>query len=160
MQNLRRETLLLAQQSQQQMLGPDMLVVQALRFFGAVSQNPFAFMAQRKIDRRRNLLPDCGMPFDLLSDGIHGRVRPQESIGQLFIFPQEPEKQMLGLDVRAAELACLVPGEEDDAPRLFRVTLKHVVWLPPLALELYTIPTLLKILSALFPLQNESHDRY
>jgi len=63
--------------------------------------------------------------FDLLSDGIHGRMGPQKPIRKLLIFSQEAEKQMLGLDVRAAELAGLIPGEEDNAPRLFRVSLKH-----------------------------------
>jgi hypothetical protein len=75
---------------------------------------------------------------------------PQKSIRKLLIFSQEAEKQMLGLDVRAAELAGLIPGEEDNAPRLFRVSLKHVVWLPPSGADL-----LFKILSGLFPLQNE-----
>ncbi len=135
-QNFGRKALLFPQQAQQQMLRADVLVIQALGFFGAIRQHTLALMAQRKIDRRRNFLPDRGVPFDLLSDGIHGRVRPQKPVGQLLIFTQEPEQKMLGFDVRAAELARFVPCEEDNAPRLFRITLKHLVWVLPLALDL------------------------
>ena len=130
-QNLRGETLLFAQEAEQQMLRADVLVVQTLSFFGAIGEDALALVAERKIDRSRNLLANRGVTFDLLPDGIDGRVRPQKPIRQLFVFPQEAEQQMLGLDVGAAKLARLVPGEENYAPRLFRVTLKHLVWILP-----------------------------
>ena len=44
LQNLRRKALLLAQQSQQQMFGPDVLVSQPLGFFGCVRQHPLALV--------------------------------------------------------------------------------------------------------------------
>ena len=70
MQDLGREALLFAQQAQQQMLGADVLVVEPLGFLGAVGQHALALVAERQVDRRRNLLANGGVPFDLLADGI------------------------------------------------------------------------------------------
>jgi hypothetical protein len=86
--------------------------------------------------------------FNLLSNGIDGRVRPQKPICELLIFPQEAEQEMLRLDVRAAELAGLVPCEENYAPGFFRVTLKHLVWILPYSTTLY-----LKILAGRLRMQ-------
>ena len=46
-------------------------------------------------------------------------------LASCFVFPQQAEQQMLGLDIRAAELAGLIPREEDNPPRFFRITFKH-----------------------------------
>ena len=124
-QNLGGEALLFAQQAQQQVLGADVLVVEPLGLFGAIRQHALALVAQRQIHRSGNLLANGGVPFDLLADGFHRRVRTQEAVGQRLVFPQQAQQQVFGLDVRAAELAGLVAREEDHPPRLFRVTLKH-----------------------------------
>ncbi len=124
-QNLGGEALLFAQQAQQQVLGADVLVIQPLGLFRAISQHALALVAQRQIDRSGNLLADRGVPFDLLADGFHGGVRPQEAVGQRLILAQQPQQQVLGLDVRAAELAGLVPREEDYSSRFLRIALKH-----------------------------------
>ena len=118
-QDLGGKAFLFAQQAEQQVLGADVLVVQPLGFFGAVSQHALALVAQRQIDRSRNLLPDRGVPFDLLADGIDRGVRAQEPVGQRLIFAQQAQQQMLGLDVRAAELARLIPREKDYPALLF-----------------------------------------
>ena len=132
MQDFGGETLFFAQQAEQQVLRADVLVIQPFGFFGAVGQNTLAFVAERKIDRSGNLLANRGVAFDLFPDGIDGRVRPQKPVRQLLVFSQEPEQQMLRLDIRAAELAGLVSREEDDAPRFFRVALEHSVMGSPL----------------------------
>ena len=124
-QNLGREALLFAQQAQQQVFGADVLVVQAFGLFRAIGQHALALVAQRQIHRSGNLLADGGVPFDLLADGFHRRVRPQEAVGQRLILPQQSQQQMFGLDIRAAELAGLVPREEDYSSRFLRVALKH-----------------------------------
>ena len=63
--------------------------------------------------------------FDLLADRFDGGVRAQEAVRQRLVLAQQSEQQVLGLDVRAAELAGLVPGEEDHPSRLLRVSFKH-----------------------------------
>src|ERR1700720_1818155 len=49
----------------------------------------------------------------------------QETIGQGFIFPQKPQKQVLSFDVGRTELAGLIARKEDDAPGFLRIALKH-----------------------------------
>src|SRR5258708_39302187 len=49
----------------------------------------------------------------------------QETIGQGLVFAQEPEKQMLSLDIRRPELAGFVACEKYDAPRFLRIAFKH-----------------------------------
>src|SRR5229473_3556836 len=69
MQNFGGEALLFTQQSQQKMLGSKVLVRKALSLLGSVCQNPLALVAQRVIDRGRDLLPDRGVPLNLLEIG-------------------------------------------------------------------------------------------
>jgi hypothetical protein len=57
-------------------------------------------------------------------------VRAQETIGQGFIFAQEPEQEMLGLNIRRPKLACFVARKKYYAPGFLRVTFKHDA-LPP-----------------------------
>ena len=118
MQDFGGEALLFAQQAQQQMLGADVLVVQPLGFFGAIGQHALALMAERQIHGGGNLLANRGVSFDLLANRFHRGVRTQEPVGQRLVFAQQPEQQVFGLDVRAAELAGLVPREEDDPSAL------------------------------------------
>ena len=110
---------------EQQVLGADVLVVQPLGFFRAVRQHALAFVAERQIDRSGNLLPNGGVALDLLADGFHGRVRPEKTVGQRLVFPQQAQQQMFGFDIRTAELAGFVAGEEDHPPGLLRITFKH-----------------------------------
>ncbi len=124
-QNLGGEALLLAQQPEQQVLGADVLVVEPLGLLGAVGQNALALVAERQIHRGGNLLANRGVRFNLLANRFDGGVRPQEPVRQRLVFAQQPEQQVLGLDVGAAELAGLVPREEDHPSRLFRVSFKH-----------------------------------
>ena len=90
-QNLGGEALLFAQQAQQQVLGADVLVVQALGFFGPISQDALALVAQRQVHGGGNLFANRGVAFDLLADGFDRRVRPQKPVGQRLIFPQQAQ---------------------------------------------------------------------
>ncbi len=124
-QDLRREALLFPEQAEQQVLGSDVLVVQALGFLRAIGQHALALMAERQVHGSRDLLADGGVPLDLLADRIDLRSRPQEAVCQSLVLAQQAEQQVLGLDVGAAELAGLVSREEDDPSGLFRVSFKH-----------------------------------
>src|SRR6266536_2272014 len=50
----------------------------------------------------------------------------QETVGQGFVFAEQSQEQVLGLNIRRAELAGFVPREKDDAPCFFRITLEHI----------------------------------
>ena len=50
----------------------------------------------------------------------------QKTIGESFVLAQESQEQVLGLYIRRAELAGLVPREEYDSSCLFRITLEHI----------------------------------
>src|ERR1700733_11343483 len=112
------------------MLGPNMPVREALRFFRGISQHALALVAEREIHRSRDFLSNRGVSLDLLADRFHRGVRTQKSISQGFIFAQEPQQQVLGLYIRRPELACFVARKEDHAPGFLRVTFKHNA-LPP-----------------------------
>src|SRR5580658_8016572 len=107
------------------MFGADVAVRQALGFLRGVGEHALALVAERKVDRGRNLLADRGMAFDLLSDGFDRGVRPQETVGEGFVFAQESEKQVLSLDIRRPELAGFVACEKNDASGFLRVAFKH-----------------------------------
>ena len=125
MQNLSGKAFFFAQQSQKQVLGPNVLMRKTLGFFGGIRQHALAFVAQRKIDGSRDLLADRGVTFDLLPDRFDRGVGAQKAVGQGLIFAQQPEQQMFGLNIRRAKLAGLVPRKEDDAPGFLRVAFKH-----------------------------------
>ena len=72
------------------------------------------------------------MSFYLLSDGFNRCVGAQEAVGQSLIFPEQTEKQVFCLYIRATELAGFVTRKEDDPSRLFCISLKHKLGLDSL----------------------------
>src|SRR5215831_12114049 len=50
---------------------------------------------------------------------------PKETIGQVPVFAQQTQKQVLSLDRHAAYIAGLIASKEDHAPRSFGVSFKH-----------------------------------
>src|SRR5882762_9265305 len=112
------------------MLSADVAVRKAFRFFRSISQDALALIAQRKIHRGRDLLPNRGVTFDLLADGFNRGVGAQESISQGLVFAQEPQQQVLGFYIRRPELAGFVARKENYAPGFLRITFKHNA-LPP-----------------------------
>jgi hypothetical protein len=52
-------------------------------------------------------------------------MRAQEAVGQSLVFAQQAQQQVLGLDIRRAKLAGLVPREEDHATRLLCIAFEH-----------------------------------
>src|ERR1019366_3167243 len=62
----------------------------------------------------------------LFADGRKTQAPLVENLGsETFFFAQQAQQQMLGLNIRRAELAGLVPRKEDDAPGFLRVAFKH-----------------------------------
>src|SRR5690348_17578121 len=102
-----------------------MLVLEPFRLYGGEVLNAAALLAERNVNGSGNAFAHRDARFDFFADGFDGAVRAQEAIRESFVFAEKPEQQMLGLDVRAAILAGLVPREEDYAPGLFCVALKH-----------------------------------
>ena len=126
MQDLRREGFLLPQQTQQEVFGADVLVGQPLRFFGRARQHALALLAQRQVDRGRNLFPNRRSPLDLLADRLNRGVGgAQEAVGKGFVFAEQAEQEVLGLNVGTSKLTCFVAGEEDHAAGLLGITLEH-----------------------------------
>src|ERR1019366_341087 len=107
------------------MLGSNVLVRKALSLLGSVSQNPLALVAQREIDRGRELLPDSNVSFKLLADGLDRGMRTQESEGERFVFAQKSQQQVLRLYARRTELTGLGARKDDDASCFLRVPFKH-----------------------------------
>ena len=121
-----RDRALFAQDAEQQVFGADVVVQQAVRFFGRELQHPLGFGAERDFDGRRHLLAEDGPPFDLFPDVLEGQVRAGKNAArQSFAFTNQPEQQVLGLNRDRAELARLVSGEEQNATRSFSVAFEH-----------------------------------
>src|SRR5437879_7990304 len=89
------------------MLGANVLVTEALRFFRRHIQNALALRAERHFDGSRYALADSDAGFDLLAYRFDRALLAQETVGQGLVLAHQAEQQMLGLDVRAAILTGL-----------------------------------------------------
>src|SRR5713101_3960372 len=90
-QSLCRARALLAQKSEQKMLGADVPVSHALGFFRAIRQHAFAFVAQRKIDRSTG----CRRGFmgpDLRFERRYSLFRPKQTQRKGMILMEQPEE--------------------------------------------------------------------
>ena len=84
--DFRRDALFLAQDSQQQMLGSDMPMIQPFCFFGGIGENAFALVRKRQIDGRRNFLTNGRPAFNFLADTLDRGMIPKKTIRQILIF--------------------------------------------------------------------------
>ena len=111
---------------EQQVLGPDVVVQQAVGFLGGVLQDALGFGAEGDFDRGRDLLAKHGPAFDFLANAFEGEVRAgEDAAGQTLALANQSEEQVLGLNRDAAELTRLVPREEKNPPRSFRIAFEH-----------------------------------
>src|SRR5262249_24153250 len=121
---------LLAEDAEEQVLGADVVVQEAVRFFGRKLQNALGFRAERNLDRGRDLLADHRSSFDFLPDVLERQMRAREDpAGQPFAFADESQEEVLGLNGDAAELTGLVPSEEEHSSGPFRVPFEHPAYL-------------------------------
>ena len=63
--------LLLAEYSQEDVLGPDVVVDEPFRLLGGERQNPLGFRGERNLDGGRNLIADDDAALDLLANALH-----------------------------------------------------------------------------------------
>ncbi len=108
------------------MLGADVVVQQPIGFLGGKLQHALGFRAERNLDRGRDLLAKHRAAFDFLADVLEREVRAREDAArQPFTFADQAEKEMLGLNGDAAELAGLITGEEENPSRPFCIAFEH-----------------------------------
>ena len=100
MQNFGSEAFLFAQQTQEQVLGANVLMGETFRLFRGIGEHALTLIAQRQIDGGRYLLANGGVAFDLFPNGFDRRMLPEEPIGERLVFAKESEQQVLGLNVR------------------------------------------------------------
>src|ERR1700720_1588354 len=114
------------------MLGADVLVPQALRFFRRHVKYALALRVERHFDGCGDALANGDTGFDLFAYRFDRALLAQETVGQRFVLAHQAEQQMLRLDVRAAVLAGFVPRKEYDPTRFLCVAFEHVSSLLPL----------------------------
>jgi len=62
------------------MLGADVLVAEALRFFRRIGEDALALVRKGQVDAGWDRIANDGMAFDLLADGFHGSMGVQEAV--------------------------------------------------------------------------------
>src|ERR1700676_5684176 len=90
------------------MLGADVLVAQALRFFRRHVKYALALRAERYFDGSGDALADGDTGFDLFAYRFDRALLAQETVGQGFVLAHQAEQQMLRVVGRAAMLAGFV----------------------------------------------------
>ncbi len=96
-QDGRRHGAFLAEDAQEQVLGPDVVVQQTIGFFSRVLEDALGFSAEGNFYGGGDFLAKDRSPLDFLPDAFQGEVRPRENpAGQSLAFPYEAQQQMLG----------------------------------------------------------------
>ena len=117
---------LFAQDAEQQVLGADVAVQEAVGFFGGVLEHALGLAAEGDLDRGRHLLAEDRPPFDFLADALEGEVRAlEDAAGQPLAFADQAQQEVLRLDGDAPELAGLVAREEENPTCPFCVAFEH-----------------------------------
>ena len=117
---------LFAQDAEQQVLGADVVVQQPVGFLGGALEDALGLGAERNFDRGRDLLAEDRPTFDFLADVLEGEVRASKNPArQPFSFANQAEKEVLGLNRDAPELAGLISGKEENPSRPFRIAFEH-----------------------------------
>src|SRR5207244_2581923 len=121
-----RHRSLFAEDPEEEVLGADVVVEQAVGFFGRKLQHPFGFGAERNLHGRGDLLPEHRAAFDFLPDILEREVGPRKNpAGQSLSLADQPEQQVLGLNRNAPELAGFVASEEEYSSSPFGVPFEH-----------------------------------
>src|SRR4051812_39888588 len=108
------------------MFGADVVMEETVGFLGGELQDALGLRAERDLDRGRDLLAEHRATFDFLADIFERQMRSREDPArQPFTFPDQTEKEMLGLNRDTAELAGLITGEEQNPSRPFCIAFEH-----------------------------------
>src|SRR5205814_4100652 len=92
---------------------------------GRISENAFALIVKRQIDRRRNLIANCRTPFDLLANAFDGGEITKKTARQILVFANQAEQHVFGFYGPASKLTGFIASEEYDAAGSFRIPFKH-----------------------------------
>ena len=113
-QDARGDALVLAHESEQDVLGADVVVAEAQRL--AQRQLEHLLRARRERDLAGgDLLTGADDPHDLRADALDGDVqRLEDAGGKTFLLAEQAEQDVLGADVVVLELPGLFLGEDDD----------------------------------------------
>ena len=123
---------LFAQEAEQDVLGPDMLVLEPVGLLGGRIERSLALVGKGKVHGSGDLLANERAAFDFLSNAVDGGIGLwEEPVGQVLVFPDQPEQEVLGLDVRTAKLTRFVAREEYYAASLFRIFFEHRIAFVP-----------------------------
>ncbi len=97
-----------------------MFVRQALRLFGGVAGTRLLSLLSGRSTEVGTFSPRIVI-FDLLPDRFNRSMSAKKAVAQRLVFAQQPEKQVLSLDIRRSELARLVAGKRKlrDGPFLY-----------------------------------------
>ena len=126
-QDARRDTLVLAHEAEQDVLGADVVVAERERLAQRQLEDLLGTRGERDL-ARRDLI---ALADDARHLGTHLLDRDFEGIeyarGETFLFAQQPEQDVLRADVVVLERAGLVLCKDDDLARSLCETLKHKV---------------------------------
>ena len=121
-----RHAALFAQDAEQEVLGANVVMQQPIGFLGGTLEDALGFSAERNFDRGGDLLAEDRPTFDFLTDILEGQVRTSKNPArQPFSFANQAEKEVLGLNRDAPELAGLISGKEENPSRPFRIAFEH-----------------------------------
>ena len=124
-QDGRRDRALFAQDAEQQVLGADVVVQQAVGLFGRELQDALGFRAERDLDRGRDFLAEHRAAFDFLADVLEGQVRAREDPArQALALANQAEQQVLGLNRDAARAGWPRIGRRKGLAGPFRCTVR------------------------------------
>jgi hypothetical protein len=99
---------------------------QALGLLLGESEDLFRLLAERDLDRGRELFPGRTAALQLGAQQFHGHVGPIEKLARgLFAFFEQTEQEMLGGDDLAPLLTGFVTGQEQNPLRLLGELFEH-----------------------------------
>src|SRR5881397_2850879 len=104
----------------------DVVVPEPFSLFGGISENAFALEGKRHINRHRQALHGCRSFLEFFANTGPRRRFSLKTCQQIFVFVEQTEQHVLGLDHPAAEIAGLLATKENYPPRSLRVPFKHI----------------------------------
>ncbi len=124
-QHLRRDTLTLTDQAEQNVLGADVVVAELQRLAQAQFQHLLGPRGERDVTGRGLL----ALPDDLLNLAAHALQRNTKGFQRLgryaLALVDQPKQDVLGADVVVVEHPGLFLGQDNDAPRAVGEPLEH-----------------------------------
>jgi hypothetical protein len=113
------------------MLGADVLVAEAIGFFGGECEGALGFVRERAVGICRDaLFAPGGVGLHLLANGVYRSVFWKELIGKCGVFAEDSEEKMFGFYIGGTQDGGLVFGKEHNTTRFFSVSVEHLANAP------------------------------